>query len=113
MKRPALVLRDSTEWKELVAGGFAVLCAEPSMLEEAHKTLTKSIQNVDFNGDVGAEQIMVVHHTWNCGILSYSGLATASGCGGTDPGKFTITTAATYLATTLCGYRSPTWIAFT
>jgi UDP-GlcNAc3NAcA epimerase len=49
MKRPALVLRDSTEWKELVAGGFAVLCAEPSMLEEAHKALTKSIQNVDFN----------------------------------------------------------------
>mgnify|MGYP000954701765 FL=1 len=57
---------------------------------------TEPVQNLDFNGDVGAEQIMVVHHTWNCGILSYSGLATASGCGGTDPGKFTITTAATY-----------------
>ena len=63
MKRPALILRDSTEWKELVVSGFASLCADPDALPAAHLNLQQSQRTLDYNlplyGDGSAAQKMV------------------------------------------------------
>ena len=63
MKRPALILRDSTEWTELVASGFATLCANPDALPAAHLKLQQSQRALDYDlplyGDGRAAQKMV------------------------------------------------------
>ena len=39
MHRPAVVLRDTTEWVELTDLGFACLCAEPMALDACVETM--------------------------------------------------------------------------
>lgn len=50
--RPALVLRENTEWVELLDGGYAALCEHPeSLLERAQWSLGR-FESVDWNADI-------------------------------------------------------------
>ncbi len=63
MHRPALVLRDSTEWKELLVGGYAQLCSEPTDLESARNALNQTGFDLNFdspiygNGEAGMAMV--------------------------------------------------------
>lgn len=64
MKRPALVLRESTEWNELIEGGFAALCAESSQLDTAHSTLRQSAANANYDQPIYGDG-RAAHHMVN------------------------------------------------
>lgn len=64
MKRPALVLRKSTEWIELIEGGFAALCAESSELDTAHSALKHSSANADYDKPIYGDG-RAAHHMVN------------------------------------------------
>lgn len=49
MHRPALVLRDTTEWTELMDNGVALLCPEPTELEAATTVLEAGLGSMDFS----------------------------------------------------------------
>lgn len=63
MHRPALVLRSSTEWTELLDGGFAKLCPRPEELIQARSALNQSRSALDFQtpiyggGDAGSAMV--------------------------------------------------------
>ena len=63
MHRPALVLRSSTEWTELLDGGFAKLCPRPEELIQARNALNQSRSALDFQspiyggGDAGCAMV--------------------------------------------------------
>ena len=48
MHRPAVILRTTTEWSELVDGGYAELCESPEVLEAALSRL-KPVNSLDWN----------------------------------------------------------------
>lgn len=54
--------------------------------------------NDDYNGDDGAERILIAYNAWDCGdTKTYDGAATATGCDAvTTPGEVTISAAGTY-----------------
>ena len=64
MKRPALVLRKSTEWKELIEGGFAALCAESTELRTAHSALMQSAAKADYEQPIYGDG-RAAHHMVN------------------------------------------------
>lgn len=49
MGRPAVVLRDATEWTELLDHGVARLCAQPAELDAAIKALDEAYDGMDFS----------------------------------------------------------------
>ncbi len=54
--------------------------------------------NDDYNGDDGAERILIAYNAWDCGdAKTHDGAATATGCdAATTPGEVVIETAGTY-----------------
>ena len=62
---------------------------------EVYIGAAEPVNGADYSGD---QQVLKVFNAWECGdAISYSGLATATGCdSNANPGQFDIATAGTY-----------------
>ena len=62
MHRPAVILRNSSEWTELLDSGVAVLCPETTDLHDCIDRMENQMQSMDFNvplyGDGNAAQFI-------------------------------------------------------
>ena len=69
MHRPAVILRNSSEWTELLESDVAVLCPEPMDLHPCAERMESHIKSMDFNvplyGDGNAAQFIAqTLHDW-------------------------------------------------
>ena len=69
MHRPAVILRNSSEWTELLDSGVAALCPEPTDLDSCVGRMESRMESMDFNaplyGDGNAAQIIArTLHDW-------------------------------------------------